>query len=86
MRLFALFFCLLYFFPHCVCSQPLLQPGKRTVFQRVVSNPNAILYEDQNAQTPLTKPRTFTSFYVYAREAEMIQVGVSTTEPQGWFK
>ncbi|MBQ7606540.1 MAG: VWA domain-containing protein, partial [Desulfovibrionaceae bacterium] len=67
-------------------AQPLLQEGKRTVFQRVVSNPRAVLYADPTGQVALGKPRTFTTFYVYARKEGMLRVGVSTTEPQGWLK
>ena len=67
-------------------AQPLLQEGKRTVFQRVVSNPGAVLYADPEGQIAAEKPRTFTSFYVYARKEGMLRVGVSTTEPQGWLR
>ena len=67
-------------------AQPLLQEGKRTVFQRVVSNPGAVLYADPTGQKTVRKPRTFTSFYVYARKDGMLQVGVSSSAPDGWLR
>ena len=75
----------------CLClnsfaETPLLQEGKKTVFQRVVSNPNAVLYADPNATMKVNTPRTFTSYYVYKRQGDMVRVGVSTTEAQGWMK
>ncbi|MBQ7617297.1 MAG: VWA domain-containing protein, partial [Desulfovibrio sp.] len=69
-----------------LADKPLLKEGKRTVFQRVVSNPGAVLYADPQAQIEVGRPRTFTSFYVYKRTDEMLRVGVSSTEASGWLK
>ena len=49
-------------------EHPMLQEGKTSVFQRVVSNPNASLYKDVGGQSKIRTPRTFTSFYVYERK------------------
>jgi serine/threonine-protein kinase PpkA len=78
---FSVFFCC-----STLAETPLLQEGKKTVFQRVVSNPNAVLYSDDKGTQVINKPRTFTSFYVYKRQGNMVRVGVSTTEALGWMK
>lgn len=67
-------------------ERPLLQEGKKTVFQRVVSHPQAKLYADAGASQVLSSPRTFTSFYVYGVEGDMLRVGVSASKADGWLK
>ncbi len=69
-----------------LAEKPLLQEGKKTVFQRVVSHPGAMLYADASTSQPLSSPRTFTSFYVYGTEGDMIRVGASTSKADGWLK
>lgn len=69
-----------------IAEQPLLQEGKKTVFQRVLSHPDAKLYSDPAASKVLKSPRTFTSFYVYEQQNNMLRVGVSTTKADGWVK
>lgn len=69
-----------------LAEQPLTQPGKTTVFQRVVSHPGAKLYSDASASKVLGSPRTFTSYYVYGNEGDMLRVGVSSTKADGWLK
>lgn len=82
----AAFAALLLFAGNAHAEQPLLQEGKKSVYQRVVSHPGALLYAEPSGQTTVGKPRTFTSYYVYARQGNMIRVGVSTTQAQGWLK
>lgn len=66
-------------------DQPLTQEGKRTVYQRVISHPSAVLYEAADTKSPtLSKPRVFTSFYVYERKGDMLKVGTSSTKADGW--
>lgn len=72
--------------PALAAEKPLLQEGKKTIFERVVSHPGAIMYEDENAAKEVGKPRTFTSFYVYDRKGEMVKVGVSASASDGWIK
>ena len=67
-------------------EQPLVQEGKTSVFQRVVSHPEAVLYADADATREAGHPRTFTSYYVYERKGDMMRVGVSTTKSDGWLK
>lgn len=66
--------------------RPLLQPGKKTLYQRVISHPGARLHtgpEDDAAPLP-NQVQTFTAFYVYGREGNRLEAGVSTTGPDGW--
>lgn len=80
--------CALTLFAPCLAQaeQPLVQEGKTTVFQRVVSHPGAKLYSDASASRVVGNPRTFTSYYVYARQNDMLRVGVSSTGSDGWLK
>lgn len=72
--------------PALAAEKPLLQEGKKTIFERVVSHPGAIMYEDEKATKEVGKPRTFTSFYVYDRKGDMVKVGVSASASDGWIK
>ena len=67
-------------------GEPLLQEGKKSVYQRAVSHPNAVLYSTQDARQAIGKPRTFTSYYLFAKTPKMVQVGVSAEKPDGWLK
>lgn len=76
--------------PRC---KPLLIPGKRTLFQRVVTHPGADLYasawNSATAQKERVKP--FTVFYVYNRSSldgtQWLQVGRSINcKVSGWIK
>ncbi len=73
-----------------LAETPLLQEGKKTVFQRVVSNPGAKLFADPSGSMAKESPRTFTTYYVYARQNGMVRVGVSSTgaggEHDGWLR
>lgn len=85
MRFIAAALALLWAAP-VLADQPLLQEGKKTVFQRVVSHPGAVLYKDENASDEQGRPLTFTSFYVYERKGDMARVGTSATRSDGWLK
>ncbi|CAI3228262.1 vWA domain-containing protein [Desulfovibrio legallii] len=69
-------------------AAPLLQEGKKSLYQRVVSHPGAALLAEPKADAAvLTQAVTpFTVFYVYARQEGWLQVGVSTSQPQGWLE
>ena len=69
-----------------LAATPLLQEGKKTLYQRVVSHPGAKLYAgpQANAAARADQVKTFTAFYVYAREGARLQVGASTTAADGW--
>lgn len=81
------FFSLCSFPGHARAEQPLTLEGKKTVFQRVVSNPGARLLAggDSNSQV-ISTPKTFTSFYVYERKGDMLRVGVGANKSDGWLK
>lgn len=68
--------------------QPLLQAGKKTLFERVVSHPGALLYSAASgAATVMKDPvKTFTAFYVYGRQGTRLEVGVSSTRADGWLE
>lgn len=64
---------------------PLLQEGKKTLFQRVVTHPGAVLRQtpgdadkDGKAVTP------FSVFYVYGKQDGHLEVGSSSTGTSGW--
>ncbi|MDD2966163.1 MAG: VWA domain-containing protein [Desulfovibrionaceae bacterium] len=69
-------------------AAPLLLEGKKTLFQRVISHPNAQLLAQPaaNAAVVQSPVKTFSVFYVYAREKGWLQVGTNTTQPQGWLQ
>jgi len=65
--------------------RPLLMPGKRTLFQRVVTHPGARLFAFAGDSAPVTQKwiKPFTVFYVYQRATidgnEWLEVGLSST-------
>lgn len=71
-------------------SSPLVVPGKKTLFQRVISHPDATLYKTPYAGAEaLFKPKTFTPFYVFERKvvegSNWLAVGRSSTRlVEGW--
>ncbi|MBQ2477130.1 MAG: VWA domain-containing protein [Desulfovibrio sp.] len=67
---------------------PLLQDGKKTLFQRVVSHPGAQLYADASESSEVVNRalKTFTVLYVFERKDGWLNVGVDTHRPQGWLK
>ena len=74
-------------------SKPLLIPGKRTLYQKVITHPGSKLYAlAGNSAKVLGKwVKPFTVFYVYQRASVggklWMEVGLSSTEgPIGWIK
>jgi len=69
-------------------AAPLLQPGKKTLFQRVVSHPGAALLAEPKADAAVVRKSVtpFTVLYVYDRKDAWLQVGPSTTQPEGWME
>jgi len=73
--------------------KPLLIPGKRALFQQVITHPGANLYEsfDESATIMKSRIKPFTVFYVYERfsaaDIEWLKVGPSSRcEVSGWVK
>ncbi|WP_176552657.1 hypothetical protein [Testudinibacter sp. TR-2022] len=71
-----------------VATQPLLQQGKKTLFQRVLSTPTCELVESAGGSGG-KKAVVFSRYYVYQRESvngkEWLQVGPDTFgKTVGW--
>jgi serine/threonine-protein kinase PpkA len=66
--------------------RPLLQEGKKTLFQRVVTHPGVKLFAGPEENAAVLKPsiKTFTAMYVYGRQGARMEVGVSSIAPDGW--
>ena len=69
-------------------AAPLLQQGKKTLFQRVVSHPGAALLAEPKADGAVVRKSVvpFTVMYVYDRKDAYLQVGASTAQPEGWME
>ena len=67
---------------------PLLQEGKKTLFQRVVVHPGASLLADAKADASVKdkEVKPFSVFYVYSRKDGFVEVGPSSNEAAGWIK
>ena len=74
--------------PHAADRTPLLMEGKKTLYQRVITHPGTSLYAGQGeGSTVIQKAvRPFSVFYVYTRDGNWLEVGASTTKPDGWIK
>ena len=93
-RIIILIGCVLLFWAEAVPAQqckPLLLPGKKTLFQRVISHPGATLYKSPDASGPVLQfaVTPFTVLYVYKRTSVdgvgWVNVGPSSNcKPVGW--
>ncbi len=65
---------------------PLLQEGKKTLYQRVITHPGARILQrpDAAASVVQTDVKPFTVLYVYARDNGWLEVGPAGNPPQGW--
>ncbi len=66
-------------------AAPLLQEGKKTLFQRVVTHPGAQLFAEPGKKS-LRTLTPFTVLYVYARSKGWVQIGSGTQQPDGWIE
>jgi serine/threonine-protein kinase PpkA len=66
--------------------RPLLLAGKKSLYQRVVSHPGAVLYDGSEPQARIidNKVKTFTVFYIYGEKGNRLEVGVSDRKADGW--
>lgn len=76
----------LFFHASAFAAQPLLQEGKKSVYQRVVTHPDAKLYAgpEKNAEILKDPLTTFTVLYIYDRQGDRLRVGSATDKPDGW--
>lgn len=68
--------------------KPLLQEGKKTLFQRVVTHPGAALLSGPDAAASKAEDaiKPFSVFYVYARQNGFLEVGSSSSAASGWLR
>ncbi|WP_428564678.1 MAG: vWA domain-containing protein [Solidesulfovibrio sp. DCME] len=66
--------------------QPLLQEGKHSLFQRLVSHPGAKLYDGPGPEAKVVKDglKTFTVLYIYGKKDNRLEVGAATNAADGW--
>ncbi len=69
-------------------ATPLLQEGKQTLYQRVITHPDADIRQSPNASAAIVQEnvKPFTVFYVYAKQDGWLQVGPLSTPPLGWIE
>jgi serine/threonine-protein kinase PpkA len=67
---------------------PLLLEGKKTLFQRIVTHPGAVMLSEPNAQSaaPQQSVKPFSVLYVYDRKNGFLEVGASASAAQGWME
>ena len=71
----------------------LLMPGKKTLYQRVITHPGAHLYEGASTASAVRKGwiRPFTAYYVFATSqtdaTQWLEVGLASSgTPDGWIE
>jgi hypothetical protein len=70
--------------PLAAAEKPLLQEGKKTLYQRVLTTPGCQMLESPGASTGKAVP-TFSQFYVYQRDKQWLRVGPdSLGKISGW--
>ncbi len=69
-------------------ATPLLQEGKKTLYQRVVTHPGASILQKpaQGSQAVQSDLKPFSVYYVFARQDEWLQIGTISGPPIGWIE
>lgn len=68
-------------------EKPLLMEGKKSLFQRVLSIPEAQLHQQPNASSEASPVVPFSVFYVYQRQDGWLKVGLdSYGKTRGWMR
>ncbi len=82
----GLFCCALFLSAASPQAAPLLQEGKKTLYQRVISHPTAVLHAEPGEQSKVVNKglRPFTPLYVYERSGDWLNVGRDTRRAEGW--
>ena len=86
--LLAVFCCALMQPVSGIQAAPLLQEGKKTLYQRVISHPTAVLYAEASDKSSVVNKglRPFTPLYVYERGRGWLHVGIGTNRADGWIR
>ena len=72
---------------HAASEVPLLMESKKTLYQRVLSVPDARIYESPDQSGNSAEVRPFSVWYVYARQDDWIRVGHdSAGSIAGWMQ
>jgi len=72
--------------PGAAQDRPLLVEGKQTVYQRVLTRPDALLFDAQGGEAVARLP-AFQPFYVYGAAPGWYRVGPSLgSGPEGWLR
>ncbi len=82
--IFVCFFCI--HAADAFAMEPLLQEGKKSVYQRVVTHPGARLFAGPEDKAEILRDplATFTVMYIYDRQGDRLKVGTSSDKPDGW--
>ena len=86
-RLLFLLACLMALFAGAAQARTsLVQDGKKTVFQRVITHPGAQLFAGPEQGAPVLREsvKTFTAMYIYDRKDDRLEVGVNSSRADGW--
>ena len=86
-RLLFLLACLMALFAGAAQARTsLVQDGKKTVFQRVITHPGAQLFAGPEQGAPVLREsvKTFTAMYIYDNKGDRLEVGVSSSRADGW--
>jgi serine/threonine-protein kinase PpkA len=67
-------------------GRPLLQEGKKSLYQRVISHPGARIRtgREPGSEVVNANVKPFSVFYVYEKTDDSLHVGASSTTPDGW--
>ncbi len=73
---------------YALAATPLLQEGKTTLYQRVITHPQANLVQSPNlsAQVVQKNVKPFSVLYVYEEKEGWLHVGPLGAGPQGWIE
>ena len=67
--------------------KPMLMEGKKSLYQRVLSTPDARLYSQPSDTTESSRIRPFSVLYVYGKDGDWMQVGYdSFGDKAGWVR
>ncbi len=89
MRKICLILIALIFIPSLtLAATPLLQDGKKTLYQRIITHPDAKIFQkpDTSSSVNVENVKPFTVYYVFARENNWLQVGPITGPSLGWIE